>query len=185
MAKVILKFNGVKRSVRAAAEQISEAVNERIEEILVDAFMAWGQKLIKHAWDSHNFWGFTGNTQTSYGFGLYIDGNLQTYMVMADSKPPIIRAKLKKGETVFLEEPYEGDPRKRTGEVTIVDEVGVTTTLRTLGSVKPLGKYGIVVATGTEYSELLEAKNYNVLTETFEKAENESLAFFVKQLRKK
>ena len=127
----------------------------------------FGEELLEDAREGQRGWSsFTGNTITSLAFGLYEDNQLTDVVFVNGVNPPVFR-KIQKNETVFLDNPYEGEPRKVTGKVDIYDEWGDETSIKTLESVRPKGGNGIVITTGTEYSTFLESKkDANVLSDT-------------------
>lgn len=149
-----------------------------IYDILENAARAYLQDMASRK----EYQGFTGNTQTSYTCGLYIDGRL-TYAIVQDtysSKP--VRLKVGRGETVYLENPYEGKARAVTGEAKVDNRYGKDTAFSFLKSYKKTPKKGlaVVVTTGTEYSEYIEnVRNLNVMTETRVDAK----PLFTKQLK--
>ena len=137
-----------------------------IYDILENAARAYLQDMVS----KKKYQGFTGNTQTSYTCGLYIDGRL-TYAIVQDtySRKPV-RLKVERGETVYLEHPYEGEARAVTGKVEVDNRYGKDTAFSFLKSYKKTPKKGfaVVVTTGTEYSEYIEnVRNLNVMTETW------------------
>lgn len=58
--------------------------------------------------------GFTGNAQTSYGMSVQIKDSFFAWGADQDN-PPVIRDKVEAHENVYLEEPYEGQPRRVSG----------------------------------------------------------------------
>lgn len=131
--------------------------------------------LLGDAVNSKEYLGFTGNTQTSYSCGLYIDGALSYYVnqTMWSKKP--VRKKVPKGVTVHLKRPYEGKPRAVTGRTDVDSSYGNETAFRFLQSYKdvPRDGFAIVMTTGTEYSVYIEQTHgLNVLTDTFQHAKS-------------
>lgn len=59
--------------------------------------------------------GFTGNAQLSIGCAVYDKDGILYDICSYEGMPPIIRPKLQLGESVYLETPYEGYPRRREG----------------------------------------------------------------------
>lgn len=115
--------------------------------------------------------GFTGNTQTSYTFGLYVDGVLREAIRQRSWRKPPVRLKVPKDKVVYLKRPYEGNARFVRGKVDVDDKFGQDTALEFLANYSGAASNGIsiVVTTGTEYSEFLEAeKHLNVLTATWQ-----------------
>lgn len=126
--------------------------------------------LLKDACDKKEYNGFTGNTQTSYSCGLYIDGVLSYYANQDRWNKTPIRLKVPKDEVVFLPDPYEGKPRKVKGIVEVNNMYGKDTAFSFISSYKaPKKGFVIVMCTGTEYSEYIEKKRgLNVLSDTYQ-----------------
>lgn len=128
------------------------------------------ESLIDHALAEKEYQGFTGNTQTSYACGNYVDGALTDMVISGDTMRRPVHVKIRKGERVFLRSPYEGKARSVIGRVDVDGEWGADSAADFLESYRPFIKKGfsIVMTTGTEYSEYLEnVRNLNVLTDTF------------------
>lgn len=146
--------------------------------VMRTALTSIGMQYVEHACDNHGVYGggrwqgFTGNTQTSYGYGLYEDGKLIEIYIAGWNARKIIRNKIKLNQTVRLKEPYEGNERVVQGEVEVNNMTGAETSEMFIRSYKPKTNKGweIMVTTGTEYSELVELKYGNVLTLTFQEA---------------
>lgn len=135
-------------------------------------------RFVREAVDAYDGGNLTGNTITSICAGIYEQGAPQPEIITARDvvglRNPIFR-KLRMGET------YEGkdyDGRERSGFIANVDtdgDYGEVTSFHILQSYKlPANTtFGIVVTTGTEYSEYLTktaALNYDVLISTYKKA---------------
>lgn len=139
----------------------------KIEKFFMRRLADFGKILLNDARDGKKGWNsFTGNTITSLAFGLYEHNSLTDIVFVSGVKPPV-HAKIRNGETVYLEDPYEGEARSVTGKVDIYNDWGNETSVRTLQELRPKGDSGIIVTTGTEYSEFLEKKgDFNVLSDT-------------------
>ena len=83
--------------------------------------------------------------------GMVISGNTMR-------KP--VRIKIRKGERVYLSNPYEGKDRTVVGKVDVSGEFGADSAADFLSSCRPFITKGfsIVMTTGTEYSEYLEKR---------------------------
>lgn len=137
-------------------------------------------RFVREAVDAYNGGNLTGNTITSISAGIYAEGMPQPEIVSARDvlglKNPI-RKKLHKGET-FEGEDYDGRERSGfTADVETDGDYGEGTSFHILQSYKlPAGcTFGIVVTTGTEYSDYLTKErelHYDVLVSTFKKAPN-------------
>lgn len=140
-----------------------------IEQSFRDSLHYAAVELIHRALQSKGYVGFTGNTQTSYACGIYVNGNLVEAVSAQNDMEAPVRHKIRNGKTVFLKHPYEGVPRARTGAVDVDGKYGAETSLSFLNNYHaPRGRICIVMTTGTEYSEYLESvHNLNVLTLTW------------------
>lgn len=118
------------------------------------------------------FLGFTGNTQTSYACGLYVDGKLSGIVMQRNWTKAPLHAKVKLNEWVYLRQPYEGRSRSVKGKVMVSGSYGQDTSINFLRSYPASkGHIQIVMTTGTEYSVYLEAvAGLDVLTGTYEAA---------------
>lgn len=143
-----------------------------IEEALVSSLKKSCMDLLKEVEFHRGYEGFTGQTQTSYMGGLYIDGRLAAIFNQHNWLQRPRRSKVPLNKFVYLEDPYEGEARGIRGSVDIDEPSGATLSLRMLREYKPPSKgIAIMVTTGTEYSELLEViKGLDVLTGTFKEA---------------
>ena len=147
---------------KRAQRIINNYLYELVEHLCAD--------LIDHALKEREYDGFTGNTQTSYACGIYHNGGLMGMVISGNSMKRPVRIKVRKGERVYLKNPYEGKARTVTGRVDVDGELGADSASDFLSSYKPFIKMGfsVVMTTGTEYSEYLEnVRNLNVLTDTF------------------
>lgn len=143
-----------------------------IEDVLYNSLIDAADNFLMMANANRQFVGFTGNTQTSYTAGVYMYGRLQGIVYQTSSTQPTRRMKIPKGKTVFLNNPYEGHPRAVTGMVDIYENHGLVTSVKFLEGYK-IGRkgLGIVITTGTEYSEYIEqVRHLDVLTNTFKDA---------------
>ena len=129
--------------------------------------------LLHKAAVNRKFRGFTGNTQTSYMGGIYVNGRLVDLVHERDfTESPRIR-KVPAGKSVYLRNPYEGKPRFMRAKVQTSREYGSETSERFLRAYTPRYKKGIAICicTGTEYSDYLETvRGLDVLTQTWEQA---------------
>ena len=129
-------------------------------------------ELVHTALFNREYQGFTGNTQTSYTCGVFLNGKLVDVVNSGESLPKPVRHKIPFGKTVFLKIPYEGNPRARHGYVKTNRNYGSETALKFINSYKaPRKGIALVMTTGTEYSEFLEQEaGLDVLTKTFKDA---------------
>lgn len=149
--------DGMKKAKRIINDYLYAAVERSCVDLIDDALK------------EREFVGFTGNTQTSYACGIYFNGSLMGMVIAGNTMPKPVHIKVKKGERVFLSNPYEGKARAVVGKANVEDEFGADSASDFLSSYNPFIKKGfsVVMTTGTEYSEYLEnVRNLNVLTMT-------------------
>lgn len=93
---------------------------------------AKAKSVVQNAVQGKPYSGFTGNSQTSYQFAKY-NGNAMEYEFIPDNRSPL-RAKIVLNEKVYLDNPFEGKPRKVKGKVKLLrdGETGRDTTKRIL-----------------------------------------------------
>lgn len=147
---------------------------EMIEDLIYNSLADAADKLLVRAASNRQFVGFTGNTQTSYACGIYVNGSLVHVSVQKEWNQPPIRMKVRKGQFVFLTNPYEGFKRGVRGQVEIEEPFGLQLSMKQLQEYKaPRKGLAIMMTTGTEYSLYIEqAMNLDVLTNTFNDAAN-------------
>ena len=150
-----------------------------IEEAFKIALHYASVELVHTALYNREYTGFTGNTQTSYTCGVFLNGKLVDVVSSGESQPSPglfhakpVRRKIPMGKDVFLQRPYEGNPRQRHGYVKTNREYGSETALKFINSYRaPRKGLALVMTTGTEYSEFLEQEaGLDVLTKTFKDA---------------
>lgn len=102
------------RDNRATIERgLAEAVRT-IKSRLAERAMLVGHAIVNEAESERKYNSFTGNTASSYTAGVFVDG--RKYAERDSGAPAPIHAKVGEGETLFLDEPIEGEPRSITGE---------------------------------------------------------------------
>lgn len=143
-----------------------------IEDMLYNSFASAAEDLLIRVSSNRQFVGFTGNTQTSYACGVYVNGRLVNVVVQHNWNEPPRRMKVRLGKVVFLSNPYEGRPRAVKGQVDIVENHGLVLSLKQLEEYKaPRKGIALMMTTGTEYSVYIEqAMSLDVLTNTFKDA---------------
>lgn len=160
--KQLVMHRGNKETFRNALKVALEKANR----YLVGRLAEFGEELLADAQFRKKYTSFTGNTLTSLAFGVYEEGSLTDIIFISGVKAPV-HAKIRNGETVYLDDPYEGEPRTVKGEVDVQDAWGDETSISTLNALRPKRGNGIIITTGTEYSEFLEFKRgLNVLSDT-------------------
>lgn len=154
---------------RAALDKGFKKANQIIFGHLYDQCIKFCNELVIDAIFKAGFKSFTGNTITSFTCGIYLDGALNYMVASGEDMDAPVHAKIQKGELVYLENPYAGEPRSVRGKVDIAYNLsGMETSYRILQSVAPKAKgLSVVMTTGTEYSTYLESVYHlNVLSET-------------------
>lgn len=143
-----------------------------IEDVLFNSLANAADDLLVRVSTNRQFVGFTGNTQTSYACGVYVNGRLEHVAVQRNWNEPPRRMKVRKGKVVFLSNPYEGHPRAVKGQVDIEENHGLILSLKQLQEYKaPRKGLALMMTTGTEYSVYIEqAMSLDVLTNTFKDA---------------
>ena len=145
---------------------------QMIEDILFNSLANSLDALLIRVATNRQFIGFTGNTQTSYAGGVYVNGRLEHVAVQRNWNSKPVRMKVRKGSVVYLTHPYEGSPRAVKGQVDIEEDDGLTLSLKQLEEYKaPKRGLALMITTGTEYSVYIESvMNLDVLTNTFKEA---------------
>lgn len=164
---------GTRTNNKTALDEGFKTAKNIIRWHIYDILLATSHSYLESMERERGYDGFTGNTQTSYTCGLYVDGRLTDAVVAGSAIKAPVRLKVEKGKTVFLSKPYEGRPRRVTGKVEVDRLYGKDSAFGFLKTYKDVPRKGIaiVATTGTEYSEYLEnARKLNVLTETWQKA---------------
>ena len=156
---------------RMSNDAVFKAAKRRIWDLvwpnLYEALVSLAHELIQSAEFEKEYMNLTGNTLTSYAVGIYKDGALIEIIQNSNLRPPV-RVKLTRGEVWEDFRDYDGNFRKWfVGIVETDSGWGDETSINFLTSYDPpfrSSKTGIVMCTGTEYSEFLEWKSVNVLT---------------------
>lgn len=153
---------------------------------LYEALVSLAHELIQSAEFEREYMNLTGNTLTSYAVGIYKDGALIEIIQNSNLRPPV-RVKPTRGEAVIGLTDYDGNFRKKfVGKVETDRGWGDDTSIKFLTSYDPpfrSSKTGIVMCTGTEYSEFLEGESVNVLTSTKKEFEAFGESMLVRNLR--
>lgn len=164
----------IQRNKRALDYGFS-AFKKAREEYILDCLEQSAVELLEVVAKHREFQGFTGNTQTSYACGIYVNKSCRRIVLQNNWNEPPRRVKIPPGKFVYLENPYEGDARgvRAIRSVTNDGDYGQNTSVRFLMEYDSTPKegWGLVMTTGTEYSEYLETvKGLDVLTGTAEEA---------------
>lgn len=162
-------------------EEGKKKMRNIIDKYLLDRITEIGIRLLQDGVVSAKYHNVTGNTLTSLAVGIYYRGGLSriiTAVVTQGLKNPT-RPKLSRGDGigVIMVQSYESGkfiPIKKYNLVDTNGEYGLTTSVNFLKAYKtPSDGIGLVMCTGTEYSNYLESKKgLNVLSDTFDYAES-------------
>ena len=175
---------------RMSNDAVFKAAKRRIWDLvwpnLYEALVSLAHELIQSAEFVKGYKNLTGNTLTSYAVGIYKDGALIEIIQNSNLRPPV-RVKLTRGEVWEDFRDYDGNFRKWfVGIVETDSGWGDETSINFLTSYDPPfrgSKTGIVMCTGTEYSEFLEMRGANVLTATKKEFEAFGESMLVRNLR--
>lgn len=175
---------------RMSNDAVFKAAKRRIWDLvwpnLYEALVSLAHELIQSAEFVKGYKNLTGNTLTSYAVGIYKDGALIEIIQNSNLRPPV-RVKLTRGEVWEDFRDYDGNFRKWfVGKVETDRGWGDDTSIQFLTSYDPPfrgSKTGIVMCTGTEYSEFLEMQGANVLTATKKEFEAFGESMLVRNLR--
>jgi len=175
---------------RMSNDAVFKAAKRRIWDLvwpnLYEALVSLAHELIQSAEFVKGYKNLTGNTLTSYAVGIYKDGALIEIIQNSNLRPPV-RVKLTRGEVWEDFRDYDGNFRKWfVGIVETDSGWGDETSINFLTSYDPPfrgSKTGIVMCTGTEYSEFLEMDGINVLTATKKEFEAFGESMLVRNLR--
>lgn len=134
--------------------------------------------LLEDALSMRQGWaGFTGNLPTSYAAAVWdFDGKPFGDIIFAQdvdghySMSRIVRGKVEMGQSVHLDNPFEGQPRTTTGAVPVMFQWGPDMAHWFMLNFRPTFYPCICICTGAEYSQYLEAKGYNVLSDTADRS---------------
>lgn len=153
--------DGIRKAKIAIEYAIIERLKRAAEELIIDAEFSQGYQNL------------TGNTLTSYAIGIYSRGELREYIDIFEVEEGLEKPtmpKLSTGKGWIKVQRYGGGEAfvyQDTLEQTDRD-YGYNTSRRFLEYYSPkTNGFELVMCTGTEYSEYLEDRGLNVLTETF------------------
>ena len=156
---------------RNARKQIQRVLQNALKDAFASAVAQYAPRVVEMADDNREFTQFTGNTVSSYMAGVYKDGTL--FNAFTPEGRGAAYPKVQKDETVYLSNPVEGMARSVKGTVDIVTDYGEELSREVLAQQSPQGGTGMVVTTGTEYSQYLEkVHGLDVLTDTYSEVAN-------------
>ena len=160
-----------KNTIAADLKRAHLAMRTTVQNSLITTLTLMCDDVFRDMAQNKEYTGFTGNTQTSYTCGLYINSKLVYYVNQYTWNRKPVRKKVPKGVYVYLEKPYEGHARNVYGEVGVDNRYGADTALAFLKSYSaPKNTIALVATTGTEYSEYIESVlGLNVMTDTWQK----------------
>ena len=139
-------------------------INNILNKSQLEGLIELGRRLVSDVLPSQaRYDNLTGNTVTSYAFGIYNNGRM-IYFGTNNLKSPI-RNKLRIGEN-FTGVSYDGVFKDFTANIDTDGGYGKDTSYQFLKDYRPnTREFAMVITTGTEYSQYLENKRHiNVLT---------------------
>lgn len=168
------------KSIQDQFQVIQTNTNKVVDAYMEKQLVDFGIHMVNEALPSQQeFRNLTGNTLTSYAFGVYVNGALRAMGFNKDAKAPL-RNKLIKDEIVYDFTDYDGNFRDYfRAEVDTDAGYGQSSSVQFLQSYKSRAKYSIIFTTGTEYSAYLEnSLNLNVLSDGVDYAASAILKSF-------
>lgn len=170
----------IKNDIPKQFEVCKKNIYATIPDIVIPQFISYGIYMVTKYLPSHQeFRNLTGNTVTSYAFGVYHDGNQVAVGFNGDYKPPL-RNKLIKGEAVYDFTDYDESIRPYfSADINTDGGFGSDSSWTFLNSIRPTGLFSIIFTTGTEYSAYLEnILGLNVLSDAFDTAKDNFIKSF-------
>lgn len=155
------------KSIEDQFKVIRENMNKVVDTHIERQLISFGIRMVNEVFPSQQeFRNLTGNTTTSYAFGVYVNGKLKAMGFNKDSKAPL-RNKLVKGEVVSDFVDYDGNQRSYfRAEIDTDGSFGQTSSVLFLQGYRSTARYSLIFTTGTEYSAYLEnVLNLNVLSD--------------------
>lgn len=123
---------------------------------LANQLDSFGGDIAYSVFEEKSYMGFTGNAQTSYTSQVWVDGEPFSDYCTGDIQRDAIHEKVEFGEALFLEDPYEGDPRTITGEVEIEHPYSSQTINAIRAQRKKVGKgVAMRMSVGVEYNNFI------------------------------
>lgn len=150
---------------KALKDYISNVVSEKMLSRL-ESFADWA---VQDAINNREYLSFTGNTVTSLTAGIYVGNQLNTIVSSHDKLSEPVHEKVQKGQSLHLEEPYEGWERWVKGSVNVSPGYGWQTAIDKLKKYNPKSKslLSLVFVVGTEYATYIQdVRDLNVLEDT-------------------
>lgn len=150
--------------------EIAKRAERLIMEALHKSLIKAADDAVKDAIKNKEFTSFTGQTVTSYFCGVYLNGVLTDVVRASSSLKAPVHSKIRKGQRIFLSNPYEGPARAVKGRVDVSGDSGAQASMNFLLAYPIKGQSGLILTTGTEYSAYLESvRNLNVLSQSVDK----------------
>ena len=161
-------------------EEGKKKMRNIIDEYLLDRITEIGIRLLQNGVVSAKYHNVTGNTLTSLAVGIYYRGKLSRIIYLYNKFQQLMKLeyfRLHYGTWLIMVQSYESGkfiPIKKYNLIDTNGEYGLTTSVNFLKAYKtPNDGIGLVMCTGTEYSNYLESKKgLNVLSDTFDYAES-------------
>lgn len=156
-----------KKSIQDQFKVIQDNANKAVDTYVENQLVAFGIRMVNEVFPSQQeFRNLTGNTHTSYAFGIYINGTMRVMGFNKDAKAPL-RNKLVKGEVVYDFVDYDGSQRSYfRADIDTDSSFGQTSSGQFLQGYRSTARYSLIFTTGTEYSSYLEnVLDLNVLSD--------------------
>ncbi len=165
-------------------DKIANKISKEIDDFILSELIRYGTYMVNEVLPAQKqFKNLTGNTITSYGYGVYYRGEVKRIGFNSRLKPAI-DDKLTKGQSVSNYVDYDSNLRTYFKANVKTDRGrGDKTSREFLRNFKTRHKFSIVFCTGTEYSQYLEnIVHLNVLSEALESSKDDFLNSF-KQMK--
>lgn len=150
-----------------------DAIYNLVNKNQLNGLIALGRKLVSVILPKEKeYKNMTGNTVTSYAFGIYQNGKIIYFGT--NNLPNPVTNKLKKGE-LFSGINYDGDYTDFRATIDTDGKYGKDTSYQFLREYRPNTRnFAMVVTTGTEYSSYLEnVRHLNVLSDSIDNIPDE------------
>lgn len=149
------------------------AIYNLVNKNQLNGLIALGRKLVSVILPKEKeYKNMTGNTITSYAFGIYQNGKMIHFGT--NNLPNPVTNKLKKGE-LFSGINYDGDYTDFRATIDTDGKYGEDTSYQFLREYRPNTRsFAMVITTGTEYSSYLEnVRHLNVLSDSIDNIPDE------------
>jgi hypothetical protein len=118
----------------------------------------------KYRYLTKHFHQFTGNTVASYTAAVVDKQKVVAFV--QDESAPVVHELIDKGETLYLDDPVEGNPRDVTGSMPMVYDYGQTVAEQS--AIESAGRFheaGLVLASGPDYTRIMDPSGKTALVD--------------------